>query len=95
MRRWWLLSTVPLAIIGLVSSTGKAAADDGEVLASAFGSVLVDVADWIDGVLGQWVSGNALTDPRGESVANWIIDQIRHWVVYFARFFEDLTSLIS
>jgi len=95
MRRWQLPLVVALAVAGLVTHTGKAAAADGEVLASAFSSVLVDIADWIDGVLGQWVSGNSLTDPRGESVANWLIDQIHHWVVYFAQFFEDLTSIIS
>jgi hypothetical protein len=96
VRHWHKAWLAALCLGGLLAAPSTALAQDGqgEKIAPWASDVLMWFAGMIDDILSLWVSNATLTDPRGEGVANWLVERILFLADYFALVFEQLNSFV-
>jgi hypothetical protein len=90
MRRWLTIAIPLSAFLGAFAMTGRAMAqDDFQLIPPIVAEIMVKTGVIVDGVLGTWVSGNNLTDPRGVD----LVGSLAQIVVNVTHFFATAATL--
>jgi hypothetical protein len=92
MRRWQRMGLVLVCSLMALSRAGTAQAQGGGSSLSILSDVLVKVFVIVDEVLGFFVSGNALTDPKGEDLAAALATIVHNIMDFVAQFSILLTG---
>jgi hypothetical protein len=90
MRFWHKISFAGLLSLILLSGPSTALAQEGNGIVRTLHVALLNAAGRVDDKLGEWVSGNTLTDPAGTAFIADLAQFIRTLVAYIAESLEDL-----
>jgi hypothetical protein len=90
MRRWLTIAIPLSAFLGAFALTGRAMAQsEFELVPPVIADIMVKTGVIIDGVLGTWVSGGNVTQPRGED----LVASLGQIVVNVTHFFATVATL--
>jgi hypothetical protein len=85
VKRWQPIAMTLAFLLAPLSRPGTALAQGNQDMTPVLANVLAKLAILVDGVLGFWVAGGAVTDPLGERLVNSLGGIAMNVVEFVAR----------